>query len=135
MSVPDTVVLMFPNDLPKGELPADLLEERLKAHVRARMQSRGIGPQGLADLTGIDQGYFSKWLPSPRGKGSISAKYAYRLMKRLDLGADELWNTNPAADFWRPYTPYADRTRRRESPAKASTATAHPSRRTRGGGA
>ena len=87
----------------------------------------------LKKLTGIDQGYLSKWLNMPRGVGNISAKHAYKLMKALDIEADRLWNTPPDPDYLRTYVPHA-KGEDPPGPLRASGATAHPPRRSRGGG-
>lgn len=117
--------------LTSSEVPLERLENRIRAHVRQRMESRGLGVTRLAELVEIDQPYLSRWLRSERGSGGISAKFAYRLMKRLDIEADNFFNLDPEERFWRNYVPRPGP----DTPEHASMAPARASRRARGGGA
>lgn len=113
----------------------DRMEERLRAHVRKHMETEGLGPSAVADATGMDQPYVTKWLKkSGTSRTGLSARQAFRIMHGLGIQAWTFFNKDPEDRYWETYVPHATDGPPRSQP-QASTAPAHPSRQTRGGGA
>lgn len=99
-------------------------ENRLRAHVRWKMERRRLGVTALADVVGFEQSYISRWLMGGRGSRGISALFAYKFSQALDVDPDILFNQDPPAQFWRTYVPRPQP----EDPGEASPATARATR-------
>jgi plasmid maintenance system antidote protein VapI len=91
-----------------------LVEDRIRAHLRQRMERRKMGVTATAKLLGIDQGNLTKILQRTRG---ITAGVVYRICQKFSIDADVLFNVDPEPNFWRHYVPRAP-----DDPGTASAA-------------
>lgn len=81
----------------------EAVEERIRAHVRARMEHLKIGVMKTAEKCGCDQGNLTRILLKQRG---IGLGMAVRLIDGLSLDGLQALTLDPDRRFFRPYVPH-----------------------------
>jgi hypothetical protein len=92
-------------NMAKNEAKDPIFEERLRAHVRARLERLGWGSSRLATEIGFSQGYVSHWLLKDRGDRGVSALFLFRSCRALELDPLDVFNNDPDPKYFRTYVP------------------------------
>lgn len=79
------------------------LADRIRAHLRERMEARGWGPAETARAIGMDQGHLTKIFQGSRGVGS---ELAARMSVGLGIPLEWLFKHDPPPGYWRRYVPH-----------------------------
>lgn len=89
-----------------------VIEERIRAHVRERMTRLGLGPTAAGDLLHCHQGTVSNILQGKRGPG---LGFTARVADGLNIDLVKLFKVDPDKEFFRPYVPNAPAKRARRT--------------------
>lgn len=80
------------------------MEERIRAHIRRRMEELRVGVTEAAAMVGCDQGNLSKILTGSRG---IGVGLAARIFTGLKIDPLAMFLRDPELRFFEPYVPRA----------------------------
>ncbi len=102
------------------------VEDRIRAHIRQRMERRRLGVTNAARKLSSSQPNLTRILMGERG---VSAGLAYRVSTEFQVDLEHLFHVDPPREFWRYYVP-----RPAADPDSASPSAARPTRRDHAGG-